>query len=285
MSDFEVSCPLCRITVTAPSTLCPGCDQDLAILAYLRQRAILYYNEGLRLARSGDTKAAAFALQQVMAIDSGCADAMVVLGKIHAQNRSFASARDVWERAIRTEKEHPEATRCLAALDDREAAMKKRSARLRAPLALVSRSWNMFANRTSEADGKGLVTSPDADPDRLPRVLDPAAELATLAGRVHATGRDLRLDTTDIALTTNRYRIIHEAVTNALRHTAEGRITVIVSRSDSVVTIDVTNEGRFSEPVPGRGLGDMRARAEAERGTFEAGPTGDGFRVRAVLPA
>ncbi|WP_459801014.1 sensor histidine kinase [Herbidospora sp. RD11066] len=121
--------------------------------------------------------------------------------------------------------------------------------------------------------------------DRLLHVLDPSTELDTLAARVRAAGRELTLDAGDVPLTTNGYRIVQEAVTNALRHTAEGRISVVIGRTGTGVRIEVTNEGRFAEPVPGRGLANMRARAEAERGVLTAGPTPHGFRVRAVLPA
>ncbi|WP_061296687.1 sensor histidine kinase [Herbidospora cretacea] len=121
--------------------------------------------------------------------------------------------------------------------------------------------------------------------DRLLHVLDPSTELDTLAARVRAAGRELVLDAGGVPLTTNGYRIVQEAVTNALRHTAEGRISVVVGRRGGGVEIQVTNEGRFGEPVPGRGLANMRARAEAEHGTLQAGPTPGGFLVRAVLPA
>nr|WP_062341096.1 histidine kinase [Herbidospora sakaeratensis] len=121
--------------------------------------------------------------------------------------------------------------------------------------------------------------------DRLLHVLDPSIELGTLAARVRAAGRELILDAGDVPLTTNGYRIVQEAVTNALRHTAGGRISVVIGRKGTGVVIDVRNEGRFAEPVPGRGLANMRARAEAEGGTLVAGPNATGFRVRAVLPA
>jgi signal transduction histidine kinase len=138
--------------------------------------------------------------------------------------------------------------------------------------------------------------------DRLLRVLQPAerdgtrepfaptiADLEELAGRIRATGRQVDLRTDGGELTASRaravYRIIQEALTNAVRHTSTGRIRVEVSRADGQILLDVTNEGRqFHEPVPGRGLVNMRERARLEGGRLEAGPVDGAFRVRAILP-
>ncbi len=82
------------------------------------------------------------------------------------------------------------------------------------------------------------------------------------------------------------YRIIQEGVTNALRHTTTGRISVSVRQTGGTVVIEVHNEGLgFGVPVPGHGLINMRERARLEGGELDAGPTGGEFRVRATLPA
>ena len=82
------------------------------------------------------------------------------------------------------------------------------------------------------------------------------------------------------------YRIVQEALTNAVRHTSAGRIQVEVSQVADQVLLEVVNEGNgFRDPVPGRGLVNMHERARLEGGALEAGPVEGGFRVRAVLPA
>src|SRR3954453_16163223 len=139
--------------------------------------------------------------------------------------------------------------------------------------------------------------------DRLLKVLQPdegdrhavpfaptLGDLEGLAERIRATGRqvDLRMDGVAVPDSCARalYRIVQEALTNAGRHSSAGRIRVEVSRDGDRVVADVVNEGaRFDEPVPGRGLVNMRERARLEGGTLEAGPVEGGFRVRAVLPA
>ncbi|MER7131100.1 sensor histidine kinase [Streptosporangium saharense] len=138
--------------------------------------------------------------------------------------------------------------------------------------------------------------------DRLLRVLDPVrdgtgrtdvdpttADLAQLAGWVRAAGRELDLDIGEVDLPASGaraiYRITQEAVTNALRHTSEGRIRIDLTQTGDRVRLEVTNEGDgLPEPVPGRGLVNMRERARLEGGDLEAGPVTGGFSVRAVLP-
>jgi signal transduction histidine kinase len=129
--------------------------------------------------------------------------------------------------------------------------------------------------------------------DRLLRAEGPpeqASDLSTLADRVRSAGREIDLSVADVDLSPGAsralYRIVQEAVTNALRHSSTGRIRVGVGQAGSLVVVEVHNAGEgFAVPVPGRGLINMRERARLEGGQFEAGPVADGFRVRATLPA
>jgi signal transduction histidine kinase len=116
-----------------------------------------------------------------------------------------------------------------------------------------------------------------------------ATDLEHLVERVRATGRavQLRADVGELPEATARavYRIVQEALTNAVRHTAGGAIRVEVARQGGDVLLEVTNEGDvLPDPVPGHGLVNMRERARLEGGVLEAGPVDGGFRVRAVLP-
>jgi len=140
-----------------------------------------------------------------------------------------------------------------------------------------------------ELDAVLRVLHPD---DREP-VAEPVS--ATLAGleslcdRIRATGRDIDLQVDDVHLEASAeraaYRIVQEAITNAARHTATGRIAVSITPSDGWVVVSVHNAGpRPAEPVPGRGLVNMRERALLEGGQLQYGPVDDGFLVRASLP-
>jgi signal transduction histidine kinase len=98
---------------------------------------------------------------------------------------------------------------------------------------------------------------------------------------------DLRADDVDLPAGTARavYRIVQEALTNAVKHTPTGGIRVQVERIGSDVRLEVVNDCDVApHPVPGHGLVNMRERARLEGGELEAGPIDGGFRVRATMP-
>ncbi|CAL9374994.1 hypothetical protein SUDANB145_00948 [Streptomyces sp. enrichment culture] len=86
------------------------------------------------------------------------------------------------------------------------------------------------------------------------------------------------------------YRIVQEALTNAVRHGgARPAVEVVVREADGALHVRVTN--RATEPVPpsphppGFGLVGIREQARSVGGTLEAGPRPGGrFEVSAVLP-
>jgi signal transduction histidine kinase len=85
------------------------------------------------------------------------------------------------------------------------------------------------------------------------------------------------------------YRILQEALTNAVRHAQGAKVAVTVHYSRDDVTLSVTNS-RGAGPAletdsGGHGLVGMRERIAAIGGRLDAGPDADGgFHVRAVLP-
>jgi signal transduction histidine kinase len=98
---------------------------------------------------------------------------------------------------------------------------------------------------------------------------------------------ELRTDDVELPPSAARavYRIVQEALTNAVKHTPAGDIRVEVARAGSDVRLEIVNEcSDLPHPTPGHGLVNMRERARLEGGDLEAGPVDGGFRVRAVLP-
>ncbi len=83
------------------------------------------------------------------------------------------------------------------------------------------------------------------------------------------------------------YRIIQEALTNALKHGQAGSANVSVRHAGGALEVEVRDDGRGAPDgyVPGRGLVGIRERVALFGGSLEHGG-GDrgGFRVRAVLP-
>ncbi|MFF9474809.1 sensor histidine kinase [Streptomyces roseolus] len=89
------------------------------------------------------------------------------------------------------------------------------------------------------------------------------------------------------------YRIVQEALTNALKHAVPGEVRVALARSDGALRVTVTSPyGERPGPrAPGSGAGlvGMRERVALLGGALEAGPVADGgggevWRVRAELP-
>ncbi|MEV0723346.1 sensor histidine kinase [Micromonospora purpureochromogenes] len=84
------------------------------------------------------------------------------------------------------------------------------------------------------------------------------------------------------------YRIVQEALTNALKHAGEATAQVRLTVADGCLTVEVTDTGRGPGPGPdriGHGLVGMRERVGLYGGTLRTGPRpGGGFRVSARIP-
>jgi signal transduction histidine kinase len=128
------------------------------------------------------------------------------------------------------------------------------------------------------------------------------AQLPDLARRSGAGGIEITLDTAgepatcSPALELAVYRVVQEALTNAVRHSRADAAHVRVELGRDEIRVEVTDEGTGRrEPPPtstsgtaGHGLIGMRERVLAFGGTLDAGPLPpprSGFRVFARLPA
>ncbi|OKI87225.1 histidine kinase [Streptomyces sp. CB02414] len=84
------------------------------------------------------------------------------------------------------------------------------------------------------------------------------------------------------------HRVVREALTNAARHAPGAPVVVAVGSHAHGTTVTVTNGPATEEAAPtqgGSGLLGLRAAVTSVGGDFSAGPHGDGFRVRAYVPA
>ncbi|MFE2018149.1 sensor histidine kinase [Streptomyces sp. NPDC059499] len=93
------------------------------------------------------------------------------------------------------------------------------------------------------------------------------------------------------AVDLSTYRIVQEALANAVRHAPGARTRVSVTTADGYVTVLVVNDRaqRPGSPLEtagtGHGLVGMRERVRLTGGTLDTGPLPDGgFRVAARLP-
>jgi signal transduction histidine kinase len=80
------------------------------------------------------------------------------------------------------------------------------------------------------------------------------------------------------------YRIVQEALTNAVRHSSGDRVRVRIGRGEGALEIEVVDNGDAASVAAGRGITGMRERVDALGGTIHIGPSEGGFAVRATLP-
>ncbi|GAA2336162.1 histidine kinase [Saccharopolyspora halophila] len=133
-------------------------------------------------------------------------------------------------------------------------------------------------------DGPSGANEPDTAPT--------AGDIGGLVGDAVAAGTPVRLHMPErlpeTSSTTGRaaYRVVQEALTNSARHAphAEVRVDVEATGEELVITAANGPGSAPGEAGAGYGLLGMRERVSLAGGSLEAGPAGDGFRVRAVLP-
>ncbi len=137
----------------------------------------------------------------------------------------------------------------------------------------------------------GLLRATDDVPDRAPPTL---ARVHALVQQVRHAGLTVELSVTgDVDdLPPGRglasYRVVQEALTNALKHAPGAPVSVRIARSAAGVDIEVESASLPGAPDTGsggHGLIGMRERVALYEGRFDAGPMPDGgFLVRAWFP-
>jgi signal transduction histidine kinase len=136
----------------------------------------------------------------------------------------------------------------------------------------------------------GMLRSANGDP------LTPQpglGDLPTLVGQVRAAGLPVELQvdgerrSLPVGIELSAYRIVQEALTNALEHAGDARASVRVSYGADALELEIADDGR-GEGVPGgggHGLVGMRERVALYGGRLDAGrQPGGGFAVRVLLP-
>ena len=131
------------------------------------------------------------------------------------------------------------------------------------------------------------------DPSALPAALSGAVENARRTGLVVDAEIDDAVGSVDAVRGLAVLRLTQEGLTNVAKHAgtaARARLRVAVTDGDLVWAVSDDGAGPGAAPAPappggGHGLTGMRERVEVLGGRLEAGPHGDGWRVRTVLPA
>lgn len=121
-------------------------------------------------------------------------------------------------------------------------------------------------------------------------------DLQALVARMGSLGLDVELTVAPearhlpAATAATAFRVVQEALTNAIRHAAPTAVDVRLDRRNGHLHVAVVDGGRLGAPQDappgaGSGLSGMAERVAALGGTLDAGPEGPGFAVRATLPA
>ncbi|MFI7453187.1 sensor histidine kinase [Nonomuraea sp. NPDC049714] len=128
----------------------------------------------------------------------------------------------------------------------------------------------------------------------------PQATLADLDALVAASGAEVRREVSDLSgvpamVSREAYRIVQEALTNAIKH-GQGPVDLTAGVREDVLDLQVTNAtGRYAEDGAehdgggrelrgGRGITGMAERVRLLRGELDAGPVEGGWRVSVRLP-
>ena len=152
------------------------------------------------------------------------------------------------------------------------------------------------AGREALAEMRRLLGVLDGEQDARALVPQPGlADIEDLMLRARASGlrTDLRVvgqpALVSPALDLCAYRIVQEALTNAIKHAGPSRAEVCLRWGQNALQLEISDDGRGAGAVNGasggHGIAGMRERAAVHGGSIDAGTgPGGGFVVRAHLP-
>jgi len=170
-----------------------------------------------------------------------------------------------------------------------EAVLDREPERTRAQLASIQETGRQALAEMTRLLGMLRASEAD-DATAQPRI----AQLPALVERVRRAGLDVELQSdgdvrpleTGVDLTV--YRVVQEALTNALKHGGQdGGAQVVLRYAAHAVKVEVSNyrSGSRNGSGAGQGLIGMHERVSLYGGTLEAGPIDDDrFAVKAVIP-
>jgi signal transduction histidine kinase len=134
------------------------------------------------------------------------------------------------------------------------------------------------------SDDQGLALMPQPGLRGLDQLLD-QMRAAGLAVEAHVEGVPVMLSP---GLDLSAYRIVQEALNNALKHAGQTCATVRVAYQQDRLLLDITNQPGTtprSRVNGGHGIIGMRERAALFGGSMKAEPQpGGGYKVQAAIP-
>jgi signal transduction histidine kinase len=137
----------------------------------------------------------------------------------------------------------------------------------------------------------GMLRASDEEIARSPQ--PSLAHIETLIDQIRATGLPVEFAVEGTprelpaGVDVSAYRIIQEALTNALKHAGPARARVGIRYEPEDLAIEIVDDGAGSGDGPGTGHGviGMRVRVNVFGGDLAAGPRPEGgYALRARLP-
>jgi signal transduction histidine kinase len=219
------------------------------------------------------------------------ADALAALAQVREKEAAHAAQaeRDRLSRELHDIVAHNvgviilHAVAALAAARDEQAGPA-----LNRPLETIESTARETLDEMRRLVGMLDSPAPDGAPGRV-------ANLEPLLDRIRGAGLRVELAiegeprALPPAIDLSAYRIVQEAVTNALKHAGHAGVRVCLRYDPRALSIEVRDDGPGATAPAvsrgGRGLVGMHERVSLLGGTFEAGPhASGGFAVRAELP-
>jgi signal transduction histidine kinase len=209
---------------------------------------------------------------------------------VRAERRRLArDLHDIVAHAVTTMVLHAAGARTLVDPSDE---------RVREALTVIERSGVQAMSELHRLLGLLRADDPDGapvDPTAQPGVADlpPLVDLARAAGLDVETAVDGTPGALDPSVDLAAYRVVQEALTNAVKHGGRGAaVRIHCAWSPDGLTITVRNTSGWARDEgptvaglsSGRGVAGLTERVTLVGGRLEAGPVEGGFVVRAELP-
>lgn len=213
--------------------------------------------------------------------------------ELRAEQETFAGESVRYERARIARDLHDIVAHCLSVMVVQASAGQRMTDRGEVAEVLESVAAAAAQARTEIGRLVEMLAGemPSATSAGLPMV-------AELVHRASATGLTVNCcftgdcDQLGPAASEAAYRVVQEALTNALKHAPGAPVDITVRGNDTGVTVDIVNAAALESPASlarsggGYGLAGMRERVQACGGCLTSGPTATGgWQVSAALPA
>ena len=113
-------CPYCETLVPEDTTICPGCQEDVAGLLKLAYPHVTYYDEALELASQGELARARDSAYLSLRLRPTYRPSLMLMARLNAREGHWETARQYADMAKELEPDDPELDELRAEIDEGE---------------------------------------------------------------------------------------------------------------------------------------------------------------------